>query len=41
MLPDKHKILASILLSRLTPYIGEINGDNRVDIDLVDQLFIM
>jgi len=36
-----YKILSKILLSRLTPYAGEITGDHKVDFDAAGQLLII
>jgi len=35
-----YNILSKILLSRLTPYSEEINGDHKVDFDAAGQLLI-
>jgi hypothetical protein len=39
--PTIYKILSKILLSRLTPYSEEINGDYKVDFDAAGQLLII
>jgi hypothetical protein len=38
MLSTSQKILSNILLSRLSPYIGEITGNHNAGFNIIDQL---
>jgi hypothetical protein len=40
LLPTMYKVLSSMLLLRLTPYVGEITGIISVDFDVINWLLI-